>query len=263
MTLLSPANIITAAIQDLSLEYVKNPIVTDVKINNIIIGQIGAPPVTPISYFQRCGSAFWWPQTCEYRERIRQEVTAARNQYNARYQATRAELVKGIINSLMTKEPAAVIELFSIGEKILQNGIQAQTRKIESLAKFESVAWSIFSIGTTAISAGTSNKILISATSFGTNVLKDLAAGLNVDLASLHRFSEEPPGLTDKTLSTKGLQWDNARTAITYIEIGKELETMYKAIAPIVNPPITESKNMIGYTAILGLIVAVLFRKKN
>ena len=264
MAILNVSPLIGNTLGNVGREYIQNPISTDLKINSYVISKIGPPPVTPLSYFQRCGNAFWWPQTCEYRERVRAEVTAARNTYNIRYQAERAVLLNGVLNTLKADPDKETLKAsFKRGEVVLQNAINAEMKKIESLAKFENTAWTIFSVAATGLSVATGNKLIIGATAFAINLLRDLSSTLNVDVASLHRFSEEPPGVSDKTLTTRGLQWDNARIIITYVEIGKELETMYTALFPTANQTITKNAGSVALFALGGLLVRKYLKNRK
>lgn len=243
MNLLNVNGLFSNGFNSLVKEYIQDPIKADLKINNYVIATIGQPPVTPAAYYQRCGSAFWWPQTCENKQRVQIEVTAARNAYNAQYKATRAALLANLAGAL--KSDPAKDELkakFVQAENIVQATVNANTKKISSLAKFDSFAWSIAKV---VPGAGT-------FVGYGQKIFGELSSSLNVDVNSLHRWSEEPPGLSEKSLSSIGLQWDNARTIITYVEVGTELETLYKTVYPTAAQSVSNNAGSIGIAAAIA-----------
>lgn len=220
-------------LQEFSKAYAKNPLGTDTKLNNYVISQTGQFPITPLAYHQRCGNAFWWPQTCEEKNRVQQEVISQKNAYYSKYQTIRSDFMMGIAETLKkSQDRESLLVDFQNGDRILQLEVKKQMNKIQSLQKFENIAWSAFTLASTLITGQTQNKYIISAVSFANSALRDISEQAELDLKSLHRFSEEPPNFSEKTLSTKGLQWDHTVYIVTLLNLIEEYQNIYFSVFP-------------------------------
>jgi hypothetical protein len=224
---------INKKLEEFSKRYAKDPLESDTVLNNLVIGQTGKYPDIPLSYYQRCGSAFYWPQTCEHKERIQRDTIAKLDEYYAKYQLIRKDLIKVVTDNLKNDpERDRLLADFQYGEKILQAELKKQMNKIQSLQKFENIAWSAFTLVSTALAAQTGIKYVVSAVSFANTALRDISEQVELDVKSLHRFSEEPPNFSTKALSTKSLQWDHTRYIITLLVLIEEYQTIYFNVFP-------------------------------
>lgn len=215
----------------LAFDFVKNPIQADLRIDQFVRSQINDPKPTPISYYQRCGSAFWWPQSCEHRDRIRKEVTDSRNEYFAKYQAVRVPIINKMIQVLTESvDKENFVGYFQAGEKVLKAAIDRDLAKISRLQKFEDISWSIFSTVSTVATAGSAK--VVAGSAYAASLLKGVSEQVEVDVNSLHRFSEEPPGFSDNVLSVKGLQWDHLSSLIFTTHVLTDFSRVYQAVAP-------------------------------
>ena len=253
---------IKQSVQELAYTYAQDPEKADVKLNNLTIAQIGQVPITPISYFQKCGDFFLYSQTCEHKERIIAQTVKDLDEYYAKYKVLRLQIVTSMTYELTQKEQRDQLLLyFQSGQSQLQKAISKQFSKIESLKKFESIAWTIFSAGVATVSAG--NKAVMSAGLFATNAIKDLSDQTSLNVNSLHRFSEEPPEFNKKQV-TSGYQWDHFKEAILLARLLQEYEQVYFTVFPEMKP-IEEKKQSaeisIAKPLIFLLLAGIVFKK--
>jgi hypothetical protein len=164
---------------------------------------------------------------------IQRDTIAKLDEYYAKYQLIRKNLIKVVTDNLKNDpQRDRLLADFQYGEKILQAELKKQMNKIQSLQKFENIAWSVFTVATTLLAAKTGSKYITSAVSFANTALRDISEQVELDVKSLHRFSEEPPNFSTKALSTRSLQWDHTRYIITLLVLIEEYQTIYFNVFP-------------------------------
>lgn len=104
---------------ELGALFLSDPWAADLRIDAFVRSQLPPMPEQPGGYYKKCGSAIWWPQTCEHRDKETAAFHEALSAYSASYYSMRSQLITNLIVSLKKQDKAILLQQAEQGQKRL------------------------------------------------------------------------------------------------------------------------------------------------